>query len=240
MASEPRAPNVLDVAGWTSRSVGSRASGAGMVRACPRNCKSGCWWRWLAVKRLRRQSPRQMALYTPRGRVCDNWRAACVSLPVQKRGTGGLTPLRSPDPFPAARSTARVGRFLSPPIRTWHAAGAAAAIPKTDSSATPSEKSAERKSSHQNWIFKVCSAEQRSVSPRLGVTFRERPSGRVCTLRLMHCTQLMHEHAVQGFFQSLQNVGDQSPVHDAMIVGQRDSRNAVFVQRTKGQTPGMD
>ena len=31
------------------------------------------------------------------------WRAACVSLPVQKRGTGGLTPLRSPDSYLAAR-----------------------------------------------------------------------------------------------------------------------------------------
>ena len=69
---------------------------------------------------------------------------------------------------------------------------------------------------------------------------QHRPSGRVCTLGRLHCEQLVHQHAVQGFFQSLQNVGHQSPVHDPMIVGHRDMCSAVFVQRTKGQTTGMD
>jgi hypothetical protein len=41
-----------------------------------------------------------------------NWRAVWVSLPVQSRSTGGLTPLRSPDGFSAATSSAedRIGK----------------------------------------------------------------------------------------------------------------------------------
>ena len=39
-------------------------------------------------------------IYTSRSHERENWRAACVSLPVQKRDTGGLTPFRSPVSFP--------------------------------------------------------------------------------------------------------------------------------------------
>ena len=55
---------------------------------------------------------------TPRVmRERDNRRAACVSLPVQKRDTGGLTPLRSPDSFLAARSTNQHPHYVFSPIR---------------------------------------------------------------------------------------------------------------------------
>ena len=42
------------------------------------------------------------------------------------------------------------------------------------------------------------------------------------------------------YFQTLQNVGHQSPVHDAMIVGQGDSCNTVFVQWSECQATGVD
>ena len=45
---------------------------------------------------------------------------------------------------------------------------------------------------------------------------------------------------IERLFQSVQNAGHQRSIHQAMIVSQRDSGNAIFIQRTIGQAAGLN